>query len=79
MKRTWVIITNVLIMVAMLTFVVLYSYFESENTTTRQIEHFKTNTVAMEHVTENYLGGEQRICDVWAHYVNKYNTIHQKK
>ena len=24
----------------------------------------------MEHVTENYLEGEQRICDVWARYIN---------
>ena len=24
----------------------------------------------MERVTENYLVGEQQICDVWAHYIN---------
>lgn len=72
MKKIWVIITNVLIMVTMITFVVIYSYFESENTIKRQIEHFETNTVTMEHVTENYLEGEQGICDVWSHYVNKY-------
>jgi hypothetical protein len=24
----------------------------------------------MERVTENYLEGEQRICDIWAHYIN---------
>lgn len=72
MKKIWVILTNVLIMVAMITFVVIYSLFENADTTNRQIEHFKTNTVAMEHVTENYLEGEQRVCDVWAHYINKY-------
>ena len=27
----------------------------------------------MEHVTENYLEGEQRICDVWARYINSEN------
>ncbi|MCR5847267.1 MAG: hypothetical protein K6G75_04040 [Lachnospiraceae bacterium] len=27
-------------------------------------------TVTMEQVTENYLEGEQRICDVWARYIN---------
>ena len=70
MKKTWVIVVNVIIMIAMLTFVVLYSTFESRNTTQRQIEHFENTTVTMEHVTENYLEGEQRICDVWARYIN---------
>ena len=70
MKKTWVIIVNVFIMIAMLTFVVLYSSLTTRNTTQRQIEHFENTTITMEHVTENYLAGEQRICDVWAHYIN---------
>ena len=70
MKKFWVIIVNVLIMIAMLTFVVLYSGFEHRDMTQRQIEHFENTTVTMEHVTENYLEGEQRICDVWARYIN---------
>jgi signal transduction histidine kinase/CheY-like chemotaxis protein len=57
-------------MLALLTFVVLYSGYENRNNTQMQIEHFENTTVAMEHVTENYLEGEQRICDVWAHYIN---------
>ena len=71
MKKTWVIIVNVLIMVAMLTFVTLYSHFESKDLTKRQIEHFEDTTITMKHVTENYLEGEQRICDVWARYINR--------
>ena len=70
MKKIWVILVNVFIMIAMLTFVVLYSSFENRETTQRQIEHFENSTITMEHVTENYLEGEQRICDVWAHYIN---------
>ena len=70
MKKTWVIIVNVFIMIAMLTFVVLYSDFQSRDTTERQIEHFENTTITLEHVTENYLEGEQRICDVWARYIN---------
>ena len=70
MKRIWVIIVNVLIMFSMLTFVVIYSTIENKNTTRRQIEHYESTTVTMEHVTENYLEGEQRVCDVWAHYIN---------
>lgn len=60
-------------MIAMLTFVVLYSNFENRNATQRQIEHFENTTITMKHVTENYLEGEQRICDVWAHYINSEN------
>ena len=70
MKKTWVIIVNVFIMIAMLTFVVLYSNYEYRNITQRQIEHFENTTITMEHVTENYLEGEQRICDVWARYID---------
>ena len=65
-----VIIINVIIMTAILSFVVLYSRFESRETYLRQIEHFENITVTMERVTENYLEGEQRICDVWARYIN---------
>ena len=70
MKRNWVIIVNVIIMTVMLTFVVLYSNYENREATQRQIEHFENTTITLEHVTENYLEGEQHICDVWAHYIN---------
>lgn len=70
MKKTWVIIVNVLIMVVMLAFVFFYSYFENKTLAERQVEHFENTTITMEHVTENYLEGEQRICDVWASYIN---------
>ena len=70
MKKTWITIVNVFIMAALLIFVVLYSNHTGKITTQRQIEHFENTTITMEHVTENYLEGEQRICDVWAHYIN---------
>ena len=70
MKKTWVILVNIFIMVVMLTFVVLYSNSEGRAAAQRQIEHFENTTITMEHVTENYLEGEQRICDVWARYIN---------
>ena len=73
MKKNLVIVVNVCIMVAMLTFVVLYSGYETRETTQRQIEHFENTTLTMEHVTENYLEGEQRICDVWARYIDSRN------
>ena len=70
MKKTFVILVNVIIMTAILIFVVLYTRIESGNSYHRQIEHFEKTTVTMERVTENYLEGEQRICDVWAKYIN---------
>ena len=70
MKKTWITIVNICIILALLTFVVLYSHVASRKTAQRQIEHFENTTITMEHVTENYLEGEQRICDVWARYIN---------
>ena len=70
MKKTYIIIVNVIIMVSILTFVVLYSRYENRASYHRQVEHFENTTVTMEHVTGNYLEGEQRICDVWAKYIN---------
>ncbi len=61
MKKNWIIIVNVLIMTALLAFVVLYSHYESMNSTRRQIEHFENTTITMEQITENYLAGEQHI------------------
>ena len=70
MKKTFIILVNVIIMAAVLVFVVLYSEYESRVSYRRRIEHFKDTTVTMEQVTENYMEGEQRICDVWARYIN---------
>ena len=78
MKKTLVIVFNVLIMSIMLTFVIVYSVLENKNTTNRQIEHFENTTITMEHVTENYLEGEQRICDVWSHYINSQNMTMER-
>ncbi len=78
MKKTLVIIVNVLIMIVMLTFVVIYSNIQNRETTKRQIEHFESTAIAQERITENYLAGEQRICDVWARYIcSKDMTIEE--
>lgn len=57
-------------MVSMVVFVVLYATFETKKTRETQIEHYEDTTITMGLVTENYLEGEQRICDVWANYIN---------
>ena len=73
MKKILVIIVNVIIITAILAFVVLYSGYENADSYRRQIEHFEKTLVTMENVTENYLEGEQQICDVWAHYIDSEN------
>ncbi|MBR4169444.1 MAG: response regulator [Lachnospiraceae bacterium] len=70
MRKTIIIIVNFIIMTAILVFVELYSRIQSSASYKRQIEYFENTTVTMEKVTENYLAGEQRICDVWARYID---------
>ncbi len=70
MKKFFVIMVNVIIIAAMLIFVVFYSRFESNAAYRMQVTHFEDTLVTMENVTENYLEGEQQICDVWARYIN---------
>ena len=78
MRKIFIIIINIIIMAAILSFVVLYSGFTNRNSYRRQIEYFENTTVTMEEVTENYLEGEQRICDVWAQYIiNNNMTIEE--
>ena len=75
MKKV-ILIVNVIIVAAMLLFVVFYSRFESRESFQNRIDQFENTTVTLEQVTENYLEGEQRICDVWARYIdNKSMTI----
>ncbi|MCR5385391.1 MAG: hypothetical protein K6E72_12270 [Saccharofermentans sp.] len=78
MKKIFIIIVNIIITAAILGFVVFYSGYSDKESYQRQIEHFENTTVTMEKVTQNYLEGEQRICDVWARYIkNQTMTIEE--
>ena len=70
LKKSWIVVANVALMAAILVFVALYSNHEKNENYEHQVEHFVNTTVAMERVTENYLEGEQSICNNWAHYIN---------
>ena len=70
MKKTWVIVVNVVLIAAILGFVAFYANYEGKTYYRRQMEAFEGTSEAMEQVTENYLVGEQQICDVWARYIN---------
>ena len=78
MRKNLIITVNIFIMAAILIAVVVYSRYESEASYRRQIENFENTTVTMERVTENYLEGEQRICDVWSRYIsNSHMTMEE--
>ncbi len=68
-KRVFIIIFNVMIIAAILGFVVFYAGFASRDSYRRQVEYFENSTVTMEKVTANYMEGEQRVCDIWARYI----------
>ena len=70
MKKILIIMINVVIITAILIFVGIYTGFVNRDSYQRQIENFENTTITMERVTDNYLEGEQRICDVWARYIN---------
>ena len=70
MKRFRIVLINLLIVLGILTFLMRYVTSEGAELTAAQITAFEDMTVAMERVTANYLVGEQRICDVWARYIN---------
>ncbi len=70
LKTFWIAMANVALMAAIVAFVVLYSSQERKDNYDYQVERFVNTTVAMERVTENYLQGEQEICDNWAQYIN---------
>ena len=48
MKKIYIIIVNIIIMIAILIFVVLYSRLENRSSFQRQIENFENTTVTME-------------------------------
>ena len=73
MRKSLIVMVNALLMAAILIFVALYSGWESRESYQRQIDHFEKTTLTLEQVTENYLEGEQRICDVWARYINNHS------
>ena len=78
MNKKWIAVVNVVLMLSILGFVVLYSSYESRDVYRHQVENFEHTTLTMERVTENYLEGEQRICDVWAHFINaRHMTLEQ--
>ena len=70
MKKFWIAAANIIVMVAIILFVSVYIGYQRQSLVKEHIEELEKVTQAMEQVTGNYLSGEQKICDVWAHYIN---------
>ena len=70
MKKSLMILGNILIILAILAFVTLYIGSERQRLISSKTEAFENMTVAMESVTTNYLVGEQLVCNSWANYIN---------
>ena len=70
MKKSLMILGNVLIVLATLILVSLYVSAEQRKSVKARTEAFENMTVAMENVTANYLTGEQRVCTSWANHIN---------
>lgn len=78
MKRLSVLITNILIVIFIIFFVVLHVTKQGDFHKERNRENFVNMTVSLERVTTYYLEGEQRLCNSWARYINHNNlTLRQ--
>ena len=72
-KKFGIIAANILIIAIVIIIVAIYVGQTKQKTYIDDIDHFLNLTDSMERVTENYLEGEQHICDVWTHHINSSN------
>ena len=70
MKKIWILLINVLLMVGIIVFVFVYARSTRNSRYEAEKEGFRNMTISMEQITENYLLSEQHICDVWSKYIN---------
>ena len=73
MKKKLMIPVNVVIILGIIAFVVIYARQEQSAAVSAKIDAFENLTVAMERVAENNLEREQRICDTWASFITTGN------
>ena len=70
MKKSLMILGNILIILVVLAAVILDVYSERQWVLKTKRTDFENMTVAMESVTTNYLRGEQMVCNSWAKAIN---------
>ena len=70
MKKLLIGVSNILIMLLIVLFVIIYTSIDQTNVYNNQIKMFESTAIRMNNMTENYLKSEQDICDNWANYIN---------
>ena len=78
MKKSLIILGNILIILAVLAAVFLDVRSEQQWRMETKREDFENMTAAMESVTANYLLGEQQVCNAWARYINASDLTAQE-
>ena len=73
MKKSVMILGNILIILVVLAAVILDVHSEQQWMLTSKRADFENMTAAMESVTTNYLRGEQLVCNSWAKSINSRN------
>ena len=68
-KKVVIVPVNILIVIGIILFVVIYAAWERSEAVQAQTDTFANLTLAMEQVTANYLEKEQQICNSWANYI----------
>ncbi len=71
MKKTLIIVIDLVIMTLILFFIVQYANAKMRESNESVIEAFEKMTVTAEQIITNYLEDEQHLCDVWANYINR--------
>ncbi len=71
MKKTLIIVIDLVIMTLILFFIVQYANAKMRESNESVIEAFEKMTITAEQIITNYLEDEQHLCDVWANYINR--------
>ena len=70
MKKTLIIVIDLVIMTLILFFIVQYANAKMRESNKSVTEAFEKMTVTAEQIITNYLEDEQHLCDIWANYIN---------
>ncbi len=70
MKKTLILIGNILIIALLLVLIMFHVSREQKRNFSTKTAAFENMTVAMENVATNYLLGEEQVCQSWANHIN---------
>ena len=71
MKKTLIIVIDLVIMVLILFLIIKYANAKMRESNKSEIEAFEKMTVTAEQIITNYLEDEQHLCDIWANFINR--------